>query len=193
LLSQAMQVSSNDTRCELYGIANDIIKQTIPMIPISHGGWSSSDSLAVAYHKKVENDPVDPFGFESFAKTKISGKNVFHWMQTEEPLSLYCPDETDIDSLRVCSQIYETLYSFENNLTNPVPRLAKICEPEENYLVWNCELREGVLFHDNTPLDANDIVLSFSLQWDYAHPLHNQESTSYEYFGKLWQGFLNEE
>jgi peptide/nickel transport system substrate-binding protein len=193
LLSQAMQVSSNDTRHELYGIANDIIRKIVPMIPISHGGWSSSDSLAVAYDQGVENGAVNPFGFEIFSKTGISGQEVFHWMQTEEPLSLYCPNETDIDSLRVCFQIYETLYSFANNSVNPVPKLAEICKPEENYLVWICELREDVLFHDDTSLDANDVVLSFLLQWDYAHPLHARESTSHEYFGKFWLGFINAE
>ena len=31
---------------------------------------------------------------------------------------------------------------------------------------------QGVLFDDGSRLDANDVVLSFAVQWDAEHPLH---------------------
>jgi len=116
---------------------------------------------------------------------------VFRWMQTEEPLSLYCPDETDLDSLRACMQIYETLYSFENNQAKVVPKLAEKCEGNESFTEWRCQLRQGITFHDKTTLDANDVVVSFLIQWDQEHPLHLGKAGRFEYFETFWGGFLN--
>ena len=35
------------------------------------------------------------------------------WMQNAEPRGLYCADETDGESLRVCEQMTEPLYAYE--------------------------------------------------------------------------------
>ena len=35
------------------------------------------------------------------------------FMQNAEPLSLYCGDETDGETLRACEQINESLYAYE--------------------------------------------------------------------------------
>ena len=34
-------------------------------------------------------------------------------MQNAEPLSLYCADETDGETLRACEQIIESLYGYK--------------------------------------------------------------------------------
>ena len=40
-------------------------------------------------------------------------------------------------------------------------------------------------------LDANDVVLSYAVQWDAAHPLHLGRDGSFTYFPSLFGGFLN--
>ena len=51
-------------------------------------------------------------------------------MQNAEPLSLYCGDETDGETLRACEQINEALYAYEIGGTDAVPALATECTPE---------------------------------------------------------------
>ena len=69
-------------------------------------------------------------------------------MQNAEPLSLYCADETDGESLRACEQVNEALYAYEIGGTATMPSLATECTPNEDASVWTCALRDGVTFHD---------------------------------------------
>ena len=180
-----------ENRKEIYRKANNLILQEIPMIPVAHGDWYSQDHLAVAYHNNVQNAPVAAFGFESFLDTSVSGQDTFVWMQSEEPISLYCAAETDTDSLRACMQISEPLYKFQNNRAVAVPGLAKNCGPNEDLTVWTCNLREGVYFHDGSLLDANDVVTSFWIQWDDTHPIHIGIAKEFDYFRAFWGSFTS--
>ena len=40
-------------------------------------------------------------------------------------------------------------------------------------------------------VDANDVVLSYAVQWDADHPLHLGRDNSFTYFPGLFGGFLN--
>ena len=42
--------------------------------------------------------------------------------------------------------------------------------------------RQGVKYHDGATLDANDVVLSYAVQWDNNHPLHKGRDASFTYF-----------
>ena len=63
-----------------------------------------------------------------------------------------------------------------------MPALAEECDPNEDLTVWTCTLREGVTFHDGAAFDANDVVMSYAVQWDAAHPLHIGRDGSFTYF-----------
>jgi peptide/nickel transport system substrate-binding protein len=174
-----------------YEAANNAIKQHVPMIPISHGGWASLNSLAVAYRKAVEGAYANPFGFENFATLSLPGKDTFMWVQDAEPTSLYCADETNIESLRACAQATETLYRYRNGEAVAQPGLAEVCRPNEDLTVWTCTLRKGIKFHDGSLLDANDVVFNFMVWWDATNPLHKGNSGAFTYFSTLWGAFLN--
>ena len=77
--------------------------------------------------------------------------------------------------------------------TAPEPLLATGCEANSDSTVWTCTLRDGVTFHNGATLDANDVVLSYAVQWDAAHPLHvgKEGSGLFEYWTYLFAGFLN--
>jgi len=111
--------------------------------------------------------------------------------QGAEPIGLYCADETDGESLRACEQAMEGLYAYEVNGTDVKPALATGCEANEDGTVWTCALREGVTFHDGSTFEAEDVVLSFAVQWDAAHPLHKGNTGIFEYWAGLWGGNLN--
>ena len=48
-----------------------------------------------------------------------------------------------------------------------------------------------IRFHDGSTLDANDVVLSYAVQWDAANPLHVGNTGAFSYFSALWGPFLN--
>jgi ABC-type transport system substrate-binding protein len=112
-------------------------------------------------------------------------------MQNAEPIGLYCADETDGESLRACEQMLESLYTYEIGGTAAIPALAEVCEPNAELTQWTCTLREGVTYHNGATLDANDVVLSYAVQWDAEHPLHKGRDGSFTYFPGLFGGFLN--
>ena len=72
-----------------------------------------------------------------------------------------------------------------------MPGLAESWEISEDGTVYTFTLREGVTFHDGSEFDANDVVMSWAVQWDAANPLHVGRDGSYTYFSALWGGFVN--
>ena len=56
---------------------------------------------------------------------------------------------------------------------------------------WTFHLRPGVLFHDGSSFDANDVVVSLSIQWDAANPLHTGNTGAFSYWSGLFGAFLN--
>jgi ABC-type transport system substrate-binding protein len=184
-LKQGAALADDAAREPFYVTANNLIKQHVPMVPIAHGG------SAVAYKATVEGAHSSPLGNENMAVMSVPDQDTFVWMQNAEPISLYCADETDGESLRACEQVTESLYGYELAGTAAEPRLAEKCEPNEDLTVWTCTLRKGVKFHDGSDLDANDVVMSMLVQWDAANPLHKGNTGAFSYFSGLWGGFLN--
>ncbi len=184
VLKQAASLAGDEARAPLYEQANNLIKQHVPMVPVAHGG------SGIAYLAAVQNAHVSPLGNETFSRMD-PGKDTFVWMQNAEPISLFCADETDGESLRACEQATESLLAYEVGGTAVVPSLATSCDPNEDLTVWTCHLREGVTFHDGSALDANDVVMTYVIQWDASHPLHVGNTGAFSYFSGLWGGFLN--
>ena len=172
-------------RAPLYTEVNNLIKQHVPMVPVAHGG------SATAYKATVEGAHSSPLGNENFSVMGIPGQDTFVWMQNAEPISLYCADETDGESLRGCEQITESLLGYVTGGTAVEPRLATACTPNDDLTEWTCTLREGVKFHDGSSLDANDVVESLVVQWDAANPLHVGRSGAFDYWSGLFGPFLN--
>ena len=175
------------TRREAYREANDAVRTHVPMIPVAHGG------SATAWRADVQGAHSSPLGNENLAVMTPGDRDQLVWMQNAEPGGLYCADESDGESLRVCEQVMEALYAYEVGGVETQPALAESCDPNQDLTVWTCRLRQGVTFHDGATLDANDVVLSYAVQWDLKHPLHKGRDNSFTYFSGLFGGFLNVE
>jgi peptide/nickel transport system substrate-binding protein len=184
-LTKAAQLANDAERAPFYEAANNAIKLHVPMIPISHGG------SAVAYKATVQGGNVSALGNEYFPPAFIEGQDTFVWMQNAEPISLFCGDETDGESIRACIQVQEGLYRYTTGATTVEPMLATSCDPNTDLTEWTCHLRENVTFSNGDPLDANDVTQSFILQWDASSPLHVGRTAVFEYFNGLWGSFLN--
>jgi peptide/nickel transport system substrate-binding protein len=112
-------------------------------------------------------------------------------MQNGEPISLYCNDEVDGESFRVCHQIHESLLDFAIGGGDIIPGLAESWESNEDATVWTFRLRENVLFHDGSTLHANDVITSWAAMWDTQHPLHIGNTGVFQFWNTFFQGFLN--
>jgi peptide/nickel transport system substrate-binding protein len=183
-LAQGAQLASDDARKPFYETANNAIRQHVIMIPVAHGG------SAVAYKASVEGGQASPLGNENFAGMS-NGTDTFVWMQNAEPISLFCADETDGESLRACNQVTEPLLNYEIGGTAVVAALAETYEANGDLTEWTFHLRPGVTFHDGSTLDANDVVATLNLQWDAANPLHVGNTGAFDYWSGLFGTFLN--
>lgn len=184
-LDEGAQISDPAQAEPFYVQANNAIRELVPMMPVAHGG------SAVAYRADVEGGHASPLSNEYFAAVDPGGRDTFVWMQNAEPISLFCADETDGESLRACEQVMEPLYTYEVGGVEAIPALATSCDPNEDLTVWTCALRESVKFHDGSDFDANDVVATFSMGVDASSPLHVGNSNAWEYYSALW-GLMNE-
>jgi ABC-type transport system substrate-binding protein len=186
VLEQASQIGDPAAAEALYAEANNALKELVPMVPIAHGA-SASAALAT-----VQNAHFRPFGAPLFGRTD-PGKDTFVFMQNAEPISLFCQDETDGESLAPCQQVVEPLLGYAIDSGNVEPRLATACTPNEDSTVWTCALREGVLFHDGSTFDANDVIVSWAAGIDAANEYHIGNTGAFEYYSYLWDGLMNVE
>jgi len=184
-LTKASHSADQKVRYPLYVEANNKIRDLVPMVPIANGG------SATAFKNTIKGAQASPLTDEKFAAMENTKGDQLVFIQGAEPISMYCADESDGETFRVCGQISEGLYGYEINGTSPVPKLATQCTPNTDLTTWTCKLRPGVKFHDGSPVTANDVALSWIVQWDAANPLHTGRVTQFTYLSDTFGGFLN--
>lgn len=172
-------------RTDAYRAANAAIRAGIPMIPIAHAG------SVIAFRADVGGAQSSPVDDERFAAMTPADRRQLVWLAGAEPEGLYCADETSTVAQLVCSQLAEGLYAFVPGTASVAPALATSCDPNPELTTWTCMLRQGITFHDGATLDANDVVLSFAVQWDADHPLHRGRVGQFQPFADTFGGFLN--
>ncbi|KXK18959.1 MAG: putative ABC transporter substrate binding protein [Chloroflexi bacterium OLB15] len=185
LLITAGQESDPAIRLELYAQANAFVRDNAIVVPVAHGGSGA------AYSADIEGAHTSPLGNENLAVMSDPSDDNIIFLQNGEPGGLYCADETDGESLRVCEQITEPLLAYEVGGTAVVASLAETWAASEDGLTWTFNLRPDVSFHDGSSLDANDVVMSYAVQWDAANPLHVGRDGSFTYWTYLFAAFLN--
>ena len=68
----------------------------------------------------------------------------------------------DGESAKVCDMLYDTLIQYREDTTDIEPALAEAWASSADGLVWTFHLRQGVQFHDGTPLNADAVVFSLT-------------------------------
>src|SRR5438552_3150918 len=86
-------------------------------------------------------------------------------------------DVDDGESIKVLVNITEGLVRFKTGSAELEPCLATSWTISPNGLVYTFKLRQGVKFHDGTPLDADAALFSFQRQMDPNHPAHFKGGT----------------
>ncbi len=169
----------------LYETINDLILELMPVIPIAHTSnlYSGQSGTFLG-----ANAPV--WGSLNLASVQPGDGGELVFMQSAEPLSLYCMDESDTNSLLVCHQVLQGLLQYGED-GKPEPGLATSYEISEDRLEYTFALRKGVLFHNGFTLDANDVVASFAAALDVTNPYHTGNTGTFEYPTSLF-GLMND-
>ncbi|MDX2108701.1 MAG: ABC transporter substrate-binding protein [Verrucomicrobiota bacterium] len=96
-------------------------------------------------------------------------------------------DPADIDdgeSVNSLTPVLEGLVRFRSGSGEIEPALAEAWTISDDGLVYTFTLRQGVTFHDGTPLNAETAVWSFLRQADENHPGHFKDA-GFQYWSNL--------
>ena len=156
VLQKAATTADAAERVKLYADANNLVKQHVPMVPVAHGG------SATAFKADVTGAHASPLSNENFSVMQPGDRKQLVWMQNAEPLSLYCADEEDGESLRACEQVNESLLAYKVGGTDVEPALAESYTPNADLTEWTFKLRQGVKFHDGSDFDAKDVIATYA-------------------------------
>jgi len=109
------------------------------------------------------------------------------------PNTIDSADANDSNAIAVTKQIVERLVDLEPGSTTLVPGLATSWEANEDSTTWTFHLREGVLFQDGTPFNAEAVKFSLDRWNDKANPYHfADQGKAYVGWRNLFGGFLND-
>jgi peptide/nickel transport system substrate-binding protein len=117
---------------------------------------------------------------------------IFIWGRSADATILDPADVTDGESVMVVTNLFDTLVAFKQGSTEIEPSLAKEWTTSDDKLVWTFALRDGVSFHDGSPLDADAVVFSFERQRHPAHPARRATS-AFSYFHNNFKSLLKVE
>lgn len=98
---------------------------------------------------------------------------------------------SDGESLRVITQIFETLVTLTPGTTEVVPGLSTKWDSSADGLTWTFELRQGVKFQDGTDFDAAAVCYNFD-RWYNFKGAQQDPDTSY-YWQAVFGGFATKD
>ncbi len=93
--------------------------------------------------------------------------------QIAEPKSLDPAAVTAVNDFRILVNLYEGLVQYKSGTLEVEPALAESWEVSEDGTVYTFKLREGVTFHDGTPLNAEAVKFNFDRMLNEDHPYHD--------------------
>jgi len=185
-LVAASQVLDPEERMAYFGQVADAMAEHVPWVPFGHAG--AADVWQV---RMIGVHPGLLDGTEEFSRIEDPDDDKVIYMQNAEPISLYCNDTWDGETFRACHQVSEALLDFERGGVDVIPGLAETWSVSDDGLTWTFHWRAGVLFHDGSSLDANDVVVSWQAPADCASPNHTGTGQAFAIYKSIFQQFIN--
>ena len=109
-----------------------------------------------------------------------------------DSISLDPANTTEMDSIKVTVNIFETLVKYEKEGNNIAPCLAESWKASEDGLSFIFYLRKNVKFHDGTELDAHAVAFNFQRWMNEKSPYHNGKFSYWNYVFGGFPGFVKE-
>jgi peptide/nickel transport system substrate-binding protein len=178
--SKAPDVNIRQTH---YGVINRLIKDLAPVIPLAYSKTTIANRIG------IENVVAGSY-FEDFTDM-ASLTNSLAFVQQNQPLSYWPGDETEVDTLRIATLLYDTLVKYDYQTNDVKPSLSSYWTSNTNATVWTFDLRYGVKFTNGETLNANDVVASFNALWDASSPNHTGRTGEFTIFHNFFGNFLN--
>ena len=185
-LVAASQVLDPEERMGHFRQVAKAMSEHVPWVPFGHAG--AADVWQV---RMIGVHPGLLDGTEEFSRIEDPDDDNVIYMQNAEPISLYCNDTWDGETFRACHQVSEALLDFERGGVAVIPGLAETWSVSEDGKTWTFNLRDGVLFHDGSSLDANDVVVSWQASADCASPNHTGTGHAFAIYKSIFQQFIN--
>jgi len=185
-LVSASQVLDPEERMEYFRQVAQAMAEHVPWVPFGHAGAADVWQL-----RMIGVHPGLLDGTEEFSRIEDPDDDNVIYMQNAEPISLYCNDTWDGETFRACHQVSEALLDFERGGVDVIPGLAETWSVSDDGKTWTFNLRDGVLFHDGSSLDANDVVVSWQASADCASPNHTGTGQAFAIYRSIFQQFIN--
>ena len=99
--------------------------------------------------------------------------NVLVVGQIAEPKSLDPQTVTAVNDFRILMNLYDGLVRYKDGALEVEPALAESWTISDDGLTYSFTLREGVAFHDGSPLNAEAVKFTFDRMLDENHPHHD--------------------
>jgi peptide/nickel transport system substrate-binding protein len=125
------------------------------------------------------------------SKQSISGKKLVIGVANDS-ISLDPANTTEMDSIKVTVNIFETLVKYEKEGNNLAPCLAESWKASEDGLNFIFYLRKDVKFHDGTNFDAYAVVFNFQRWMNADSPYHDVKFSYWNYVFGGFPGFVKE-
>jgi peptide/nickel transport system substrate-binding protein len=170
-------------RQQRYDRINGLLKDYIFGVPLAHFAGT------LVFSNIVQNISVTPFN-ESLVEMNTPTDRIT-FVQTRVPEVLWPADETDADTFRIASLLYEGLTTFSDEGLNVKPALAEYWEGNTDNTQWTFYLRHQAKFSNGAKVDANDVVASYAAQWNLASPNHTGSTGDFAYFKRFFGGFIS--
>jgi len=166
-------------RIRLYHKAQEKIFDDCPMIPLVY------TEKAIAYRKGFGPLNVEPVTHPLLRLVTEPRDGTLVFLRGQDSVRLDPGDVSDGESSKVIEQVFDQLLRFKPGSTEVEPSLATSWTHSDDHKTWTFKIREGVKFHDGTPLDGAAVVNAFERQRAEDHPQHFPDG-SWEF----WQGLF---
>ena len=99
--------------------------------------------------------------------------NVLVVGQIAEPKSLDPSTVTAVNDFRILMNLYDGLVRYKDGTLEVEPSLADSWTISDDGLTYTFPLRDGIAFHDGSPLNAEAVKFTFDRMLDESHPYHD--------------------
>ncbi len=178
-LMQARTSHDQEARVELYHKVQQKVFDDCPMVPLVY------TQKLIAFRKGYGPLTVEPMTHPILRLVTEPKDGTLTYLRGQDSVKLDPGDVSDGESSKVIEQVFDQLTRFKPGTNDVEPSLATSWTSSADHKTWTFQIREGVKFHDGSPVNGEAVVNAFERQRDPQHP-HHFDDGAWEF----WQGLF---